>query len=73
MSCFNSKCNVVFVHDFDAFSYANGGSTIFMKEQGMNVRTAKTGVKYVHHEAIKFDIGIYFEVRVHDVFIPWLN
>ena len=34
-----------------------------MKDQGMEIRTAKTGVKYVHHEAIKFDIGIYFEVR----------
>ena len=24
---------------------------------------AKTGVKFVHHEAEKYDLGIYFEVR----------
>lgn len=45
--------------------YANGGSTIFMKQQGMEVRTAKTGVKHVHHVAIQFDIGVYFEANGH--------
>ncbi len=45
--------------------YANGASTQYMMEQGIEVRGAKTGVKHVHHEAAKFDIGVYFEANGH--------
>ena len=36
-----------------------------MSTQGLEVRTAKTGVKHVHHVAIQFDIGVYFEANGH--------
>ena len=45
--------------------YANGASTRYMLDQGITVRAAKTGVKHVHHEAAKFDIGVYFEANGH--------
>jgi phosphoacetylglucosamine mutase len=30
---------------------------------------AKTGVKYLHHKAVEFDIGIYFEANGHGTVI----
>lgn len=47
-------------------AYANGASTQFMRDQlGLQVATTPTGVKYLHEEAVKFDIGIYFEANGH--------
>ncbi|KAL3138406.1 hypothetical protein ABBQ32_006202 [Trebouxia sp. C0010 RCD-2024] len=47
-------------------AYANGASTQFMRDQlGVQVATTPTGVKYLHEEAVKFDIGIYFEANGH--------
>jgi len=46
-------------------AYANGASTRFLESRGIPVTIAKTGVKFVHHEATKFDIGIYFEANGH--------
>lgn len=34
----------------------------YLRDKGIPVVFAKTGVKHVHHEAEKYDIGIYFEV-----------
>lgn len=34
-------------------AYANGASTAFLKSQGIEVAMAKTGVKYLHHVALK--------------------
>lgn len=31
----------------------------------MPVACVKTGVKHLHHEALKFDIGVYFEANGH--------
>ena len=31
----------------------------------MECRIVKTGVRYLHHEASKFDIGVYFEPNGH--------
>lgn len=31
----------------------------------MPVAMAKTGVKFVHHEAEKYDVGVYFEANGH--------
>ena len=31
----------------------------------MPVRLAKTGVKYVHHVALEYDVSIYFEANGH--------
>lgn len=46
-------------------AYANGGSTAFLKEKGVHIVFTKTGVKYLHHAALKFDIGVYFEANGH--------
>lgn len=46
-------------------AYANGASTRFLRERGILVAMAKTGVKFVHHEAEKFDLGVYFEANGH--------
>ncbi|CAM9372982.1 unnamed protein product [Discosporangium mesarthrocarpum] len=46
-------------------AYANGGSTSYLKSTGVKIAVAKTGVKFVHHEAEKYDIGVYFEANGH--------
>lgn len=47
-------------------AYANGSSTKYVQEVlKLPVVCAKTGVKHLHHEAEKFDIGIYFEANGH--------
>ncbi|CEF70380.1 Alpha-D-phosphohexomutase, C-terminal domain and Alpha-D-phosphohexomutase, alpha/beta/alpha domain I and Alpha-D-phosphohexomutase, alpha/beta/alpha domain II and Alpha-D-phosphohexomutase, alpha/beta/alpha I/II/III domain-containing protein [Strongyloides ratti] len=47
-------------------AYANGASMMYFKNTANIVpRIVKTGVKYLHHEAKKFDIGIYFEANGH--------
>lgn len=40
---------------------------------GAPVCTAKTGVKHLHHEAVKYDIGVYFEANGHGTVLlsPW--
>ena len=37
----------------------------YLKSNGVPVAMAKTGVKFVHHEAEKYDIGVYFEANGH--------
>lgn len=47
-------------------AYANGASTAFIREKlGIAVAVTPTGVKYLHEEAVKFDVGIYFEANGH--------
>lgn len=46
-------------------AYANGASTAFLRAQGVPVRFAKTGVKFVHAAAHEFDCGVYFEANGH--------
>jgi hypothetical protein len=46
-------------------AYANGASTRFVRSLGMPIHMAKTGVKYLHHKAKGFDVGIYFEANGH--------
>ncbi len=46
-------------------AYANGASGEYIRSLGVPVRLAKTGVKYVHHVAIQFDVAIYFEANGH--------
>lgn len=45
-------------------AYANGASTAFLRSRGVTVAMAKTGVKYLHHVALEFDVGDGFEVFV---------
>lgn len=50
-------------------AYANGASTHFLTHHGCNIVMAKTGVKYLHHKAEEFDIGVYFEANGHGTVI----
>lgn len=51
-------------------AYANGNSTNFI-EKVMNISASctPTGVKHLHHEAQKSDIGVYFEANGHGTVI----
>lgn len=48
-------------------NYANGASTNYIKKflDNFKITCAKTGVKYLHHAAKQYDIGIYFESNGH--------
>ncbi|KAJ1992534.1 hypothetical protein H4R33_000990 [Dimargaris cristalligena] len=47
-------------------AYANGSSTNYLKDVlQVPVTCAQTGVKHLHHEAEKYDIGVYFEANGH--------
>ncbi|KAG5183674.1 putative phosphoacetylglucosamine mutase [Tribonema minus] len=46
-------------------AYANGASTAFLKANGIKVAFAATGVKFLHHEALRYDVGVYFEANGH--------
>jgi len=46
-------------------AYANGGAHDYVLERGIECPYAKTGVKYCHHVAEQYDIGIYFEANGH--------
>lgn len=46
-------------------AYANGASTDYLKQLGLEVVFTSTGVKYLHKKASEYDIGIYFEANGH--------
>jgi phosphoacetylglucosamine mutase len=46
-------------------AYANGASTAFLRSRGIDITFTKTGVKYLHHAAHSFDVGVYFEANGH--------
>ncbi|KAM9934057.1 hypothetical protein OXX80_006340 [Metschnikowia pulcherrima] len=47
-------------------AYANGSSTKYVEEVlNIPVRCTPTGVKHLHHEAEKYDVGVYFEANGH--------
>ncbi|KAE8797333.1 phosphoacetylglucosamine mutase [Hordeum vulgare] len=46
-------------------AYANGASTEFLNNLGLEVVFTSTGVKYLHKKALEYDIGIYFEANGH--------
>ncbi|EGG07404.1 uncharacterized protein MELLADRAFT_116324 [Melampsora larici-populina 98AG31] len=51
-------------------AYANGNSTRYITETlGFPVTCTPTGVKYLHHAAQEYDIGIYFEANGHGTVI----
>jgi phosphoacetylglucosamine mutase len=54
-------------------AYANGASTHYvssvMRNSSIQIKLAKTGVKFVEHEAKNFDIGMYFEANGHGTVI----
>jgi phosphoacetylglucosamine mutase len=47
-------------------AYSNGNFMKFIKENlGLQLAITKTGVKYLHPVAKKYDIGVYFESNGH--------
>ncbi|KAK9927851.1 hypothetical protein M0R45_025017 [Rubus argutus] len=60
-------------------AYANGASTDYLKQLGLEVIFTPTGVKYLHEKAAQYDIGIYFEANGHgtilfsEQFLRWLE
>ncbi|XP_045488302.1 phosphoacetylglucosamine mutase [Pieris rapae] len=47
-------------------AYANGASTKYITENlKVPVTCVKTGVKHLHHAALSYDIGVYFEANGH--------
>ncbi|XP_057811520.1 phosphoacetylglucosamine mutase [Salvia miltiorrhiza] len=60
-------------------AYANGASTDYLKQMGLEVVMTPTGVKYLHEKAAEYDVGIYFEANGHgtvlfsDAFLSWLE
>lgn len=51
-------------------AYANGSSTEYITSQlKLPVECTPTGVKYLHHAAQSFDIGVYFEANGHGTVI----
>ncbi|KAL1971236.1 hypothetical protein VTN77DRAFT_188 [Rasamsonia byssochlamydoides] len=47
-------------------AYANGSSTDYIeKVLKLPVVCTKTGVKHLHHAALRFDVGVYFEANGH--------
>ncbi|CAL1542129.1 unnamed protein product [Lymnaea stagnalis] len=47
-------------------AYANGSSTAYITDvMKVPVACVPTGVKYLHHKAQDFDIGVYFEANGH--------
>lgn len=47
-------------------AYANGASTEYIKDYlKLDSVCTNTGVKYLHHAAARFDIGVYFEANGH--------
>lgn len=51
-------------------AYANGSSTKYVEEVlKIPVRCTPTGVKHLHHEAEKYDVGVYFEANGHGTVI----
>uniref|UniRef100_A0A2P2KBR0 Phosphoacetylglucosamine mutase n=1 Tax=Rhizophora mucronata TaxID=61149 RepID=A0A2P2KBR0_RHIMU len=60
-------------------AYANGASTDYLKQLGLEAVFTPTGVKYLHEKAAQYDIGIYFEANGHgtilfsECFLSWLE
>lgn len=51
-------------------AYANGASTKYITEElKIPVTCVKTGVKHLHHAALSYDIGVYFEANGHGTVI----
>ena len=46
-------------------AYANGASTAYLREKGVAVSLALTGVKHLHEAAKSFDVGVYYEANGH--------
>ena len=49
--------------------YANSAASNYLSSKGVTVAKSLTGVKNMHHKALKFDIGLYFEANGHGTIV----
>ncbi|XP_055376879.1 phosphoacetylglucosamine mutase [Condylostylus longicornis] len=60
------KCGLKLKMGLVQTAYANGASTDYIvNELKVPVSCVSTGVKHLHHKALEYDIGIYFEANGH--------
>lgn len=60
------QCGVALTLGIVQTAYANGASTDYIREVlKVTVACTSTGVKHLHHKAIEYDIGVYFEANGH--------
>ncbi|XP_062130496.1 phosphoacetylglucosamine mutase [Drosophila sulfurigaster albostrigata] len=51
-------------------AYANGASTDYIiNELKVPVSCVSTGVKHLHHKALEYDVGVYFEANGHGTIV----
>lgn len=63
-------CNINLRMGLVQTAYANGASTDYIEHQlRVPVACVPTGVKHLHHKAMEFDIGVYFEANGHGTVI----
>ncbi|XP_055609008.1 phosphoacetylglucosamine mutase [Uranotaenia lowii] len=64
------KCGVDINMGLVQTAYANGASTDYIVNQlKVPVACVPTGVKHLHHKALDYDIGVYFEANGHGTII----
>lgn len=65
-----SECGVTLKLGIVQTAYANGASTDYIvKKLNVDVACTPTGVKHLHHKALEYDIGVYFEANGHGTVI----
>nr|XP_019527389.2 LOW QUALITY PROTEIN: phosphoacetylglucosamine mutase [Aedes albopictus] len=64
------KCGVEIEMGLVQTAYANGASTDYIVNQlKVPVACVPTGVKHLHHKALDYDVGVYFEANGHGTVI----
>lgn len=64
------KCGVQLEMGLVQTAYANGASTDYIVNQlKVPVSCVPTGVKHLHHKALDYDVGVYFEANGHGTII----
>ncbi|ETN59626.1 phosphoglucomutase [Anopheles darlingi] len=64
------QCGVQLKMGLVQTAYANGASTDYIvNRMRIPVACTRTGVKHLHHKALEYDIGVYFEANGHGTII----
>ncbi|XP_055530328.1 phosphoacetylglucosamine mutase [Wyeomyia smithii] len=64
------RCGIQLEMGLVQTAYANGASTDYIVNQlKVPVACVPTGVKHLHHKALDYDIGVYFEANGHGTII----
>lgn len=64
------KCGLELSMGLVQTAYANGASTDYIKNDlKVPVACVPTGVKHLHHKALDYDIGVYFEANGHGTIV----